>query len=133
MAYSNRSLILIIAPAQGILAQIRILGGSLGIAASSAVLGVTLRSQLAGVVDPDLLNSLENVGDRLNKAQLAALRHAYSDAFNEDMRIGAIVACSAIILAFGAWTKPRDRPTVQERRVQHVKDEVARRRAIYRQ
>ncbi|KAK9426073.1 putative Major facilitator superfamily transporter [Seiridium unicorne] len=117
-------------PAQGILAQFRILGGSLGIAASSAILGVTLRSQLAGVVNLSLLQSLENVGNELTEAQLAAVRHAYSDTFDEDMRIGAIVACISIVLALGAWTNPRGRLTIQERQAQHLKDEMERREAV---
>lgn len=117
------------APAQGILAQIRILGGSLGIAASSAVLGVTLRSQLAGVVDLSLLNSLENVTDKLTDSQITAVRDAYSDAFNSDMRTSAIVACVATVLTLGAFTNPRTRSNVEERREQNLKDEIARRRA----
>ncbi|KAH8199289.1 hypothetical protein TruAng_006525 [Truncatella angustata] len=116
-------------PAQGIIAQIRILGGSLGIAASSAILGTTLRSQLASVVDPKLLNSLENATSQLTSVQLNAVRRAYSEAFNEDMRVCAIVASVSVVLAFGAWTKPSSRPTVQERGAQHLKNEIDRRTA----
>ncbi|ETS83813.1 hypothetical protein PFICI_05689 [Pestalotiopsis fici W106-1] len=118
-----------LSPAQGILAQTRVLGGALGVAASSAVLGVTLRAQLAGVVDSKLLNSLENAASTLTNAQLTAVRHAYSDAFSKDMRIGAIIACAAIVLAFGAWSNPRDRPSVQERGEHRRKEEAERRRA----
>lgn len=118
-----------LSPAQGILAQTRVLGGALGVAASSAVLGVTLRAQLAGVVDSQMLNSLGNATSTLTDAQLIAVRHAYSDAFSKDMRIAAIIACAAVVLAFGAWSKPRDRPTVRERGEHRRKEEAERRRA----
>lgn len=100
----------------------------MGIAASSAILGVTLRSQLAGVVDNSLLSSLENATNMLTEAQLTAVRHAYSDAFDKDMQTAAVVACVAIALTVGAWTNPRSRPTVAERHAQHLKDEIERRR-----
>ncbi|KAI0177838.1 major facilitator superfamily transporter [Pestalotiopsis sp. NC0098] len=116
------------APAQGLLAQTRVLGGALGVAASSAVLGFTVRSQLTGVVDLNLLNNLENATSTMTDAQLAAVRHAYSDAFAKDMLIGAIVACAAFILAFGAWSNPKVRPTVQEHNERHLEEESERRR-----
>lgn len=120
-------LILDIAPAQGILAQIRVLGGSLGIAMSSAVLGTTLRSQLAGVVDFGLLNSLERVMGELSPAQAAAVRQAYSDAFSQYMKIGAIIACVSIPLALLGWT--RERLNLLERIEHNDREEMLRSKA----
>ncbi|KAH8681596.1 major facilitator superfamily transporter [Xylariales sp. PMI_506] len=114
-------------PAQGILAQLRILGGSLGIAASSAILGVTLRAQLTGIVDPSVLGSLEASTSSLTSVQMEAVRQAYSDAFDKDMRVATIVACVGVLLAFGSWT--RDRPDPRERNKQLIKEEVERRKA----
>ncbi|KAI0132005.1 major facilitator superfamily transporter [Xylariales sp. AK1849] len=113
-------------PAQGILSQTRILGGSIGIAASSAVLGVTLRSDLAGIVDPSKLSSLEDNIDILTPDQLNAVRHAYSKSFDKEMRVCAIVASVAVVLTCGGWT--RKRWTVQEHNEQRMKEEIERRK-----
>lgn len=98
------------APAQGILSQMRILGGSLGIAASSAVLGRHLKD----VVDPMALASIEHHTGNYGEDQRQAVSGAYSAAFNEDMHVCAIVGSVGILLAFGVWT--RKRQTIQELR-----------------
>jgi hypothetical protein len=92
-----------IAPAQGILAQIRILGGSMGIAASSAVLG----RHLSGVVDPSQLASIEHHREEYSEDQLQAIRNAFSEAFNYDMWVCAIVSAVGVLLACGVWTRKR--------------------------
>jgi hypothetical protein len=104
------------------------LGGSLGIAASSAVLGTTLRSRLAGIVDFQLLNTLENVMGELSQEQQSAVRGAYSDAFTRYMRICTIIACISIPLTLIGWT--RERVKITDRTQQKTKDEIARRRAL---
>ncbi|KAJ3578121.1 hypothetical protein NPX13_g2447 [Xylaria arbuscula] len=74
------------ASAQGIVAQVRVLGGSLGIAASSAILGVSLHAQVGGLVTSQQIASVGKGGDDLPPGVLVAIRRAYSDAFREDMR-----------------------------------------------
>ncbi|KAI1852480.1 hypothetical protein JX266_002658 [Neoarthrinium moseri] len=111
--------------AQGFLSQTRILGGSLGIAASSAILGASVKSQLAGM-DPRILQAFESSAGALDEAQLDAIRHVYASAFDDDMRVCAIVSCIAVILALGGWS--RNRPTIQERDAMHLKEENERRR-----
>ncbi|KAL2210825.1 putative MFS multidrug transporter [Sarocladium strictum] len=91
------------APAQGILAQIRILGGSMGIAASSAVLG----RHLSGVVDLGQLASIEHHREDYSEDQLQAIRNAFSEAFNYDMWVCAIVSAAGVLLACGVWTRKR--------------------------
>ncbi|KAL7629686.1 hypothetical protein AAE478_001209 [Parahypoxylon ruwenzoriense] len=115
------------APAQGIMAQVRVLGGSVGIAASSVILGVTLRNKV-GTVKASQLSSLEGGGGAgLTEAQLAAIRQAYAAAFNEDMRVCTIVAGVAILLTFGTFS--RKRLTVAERTERQKEEEAERRRA----
>ncbi|OHW92792.1 major facilitator superfamily transporter [Colletotrichum incanum] len=114
------------APAQGIIAQVRILGGSLGIAASTAILGNFIRNDLAGVVSPEYLSSLHGVGMNLTEAQTAAVRQAYTDSFRKDMQVGTILSGIAILLSLGIYR--RNRVTLEEQRQMHIKTEVERRR-----
>ncbi|KAK6852583.1 hypothetical protein PG995_011134 [Apiospora arundinis] len=112
------------APAQGILAQVRILGGSMGIAASSAILG----RHLIDIVDPGKLASIEHHREEFPVEQLLAIRRAYSDAFNEDMRVCTIVSAVGLVLACAVWT--RGRQSMAEMRKQSLVEEVERRRAV---
>lgn len=116
---------LFIAPAQGIIAQLRILGGSLGIAASSAILAVKQQTQLTGIVDPKSLADPDHTP--LTPAQHAAVRQTYSDAFREDMIVAACVSGLALVFAFGAYKK--NRLTLEERRTEQILEETKRRRA----
>ncbi|KAK4042822.1 NADP-dependent 3-hydroxy acid dehydrogenase [Parachaetomium inaequale] len=63
------------ASAQGIVAQVRIFGGSIGIAASSAILGAKTRDGLAGgSVPPEMLARLESDPSALSEEQWASVR-----------------------------------------------------------
>ncbi|KAF9870111.1 major facilitator superfamily transporter [Colletotrichum karsti] len=79
------------APAQGIIAQVRILGGSLGIAASTAILGTKMRQELAGVLKPDQMASIHGGGMDLTQSQATAVRQVYADSFQQDMKVGSIL------------------------------------------
>jgi hypothetical protein len=112
------------AVAQGIVAQARVLGGSIGIAASTAILGVMEYDQLTGVVSESQLASLQASEKMLSPAQLHAIRQAYSDAFNEDMRVCTVVAGVCVLLTIGTFQRnPIDIP---ERRKQQVINEQKR-------
>ncbi|KAI5861659.1 major facilitator superfamily domain-containing protein [Durotheca rogersii] len=126
MLSSLRSSIRDHAPAQGIMAQVRVLGGSIGIAASSVILSVTLGDEV-GVVNSSQLALLESDHSREAEMQLTAIRGRYSDAFNTDMRVCTIVASVAILFTFGTFT--RNRLTVAERRELQKLNEAARREA----
>ncbi|KAI1498156.1 major facilitator superfamily transporter [Biscogniauxia marginata] len=115
------------ATAQGIMAQVRVLGGSIGIAASSAILGVTLRERFGGSVQLQQLSSLEGGGSGMTQDQLIAIRQVYSDAFSEDMRVCTIIAGISILLTFGTFS--RTRLNVAERRQEQIQEEVRRRKA----
>ena len=92
----------------------RVFGGSIGIAASTAILGVTERRQLAGIVTEEQLTNLQTAARTFTEEQLYAVRQAYSDAFNEDLRVCAIVAGICILVTLGAFR--RDPQPVMERR-----------------
>ncbi|KAI2628940.1 major facilitator superfamily transporter [Xylaria nigripes] len=110
------------APAQGIVAQIRVFGGSLGIAASSAILGVSLQAEVGGNVASQQAIFLENGGASLTSNELAAIRRAYADAFQKDMRVCTIVTGTALIWALGTYN--RKRLSRSKRRERQVREEV---------
>ncbi|KAJ9155023.1 Major facilitator superfamily transporter [Pleurostoma richardsiae] len=112
------------APAQGILAQVRILGGSLGIAASSAILGVRQRADLAGEVP---LSALQGDQHGLSPEQLRLVRATYNDVFTETMKVCAVVAGIGILFALGTFR--HNRLTPEEQRKAQVRAEVERRKA----
>ncbi|KAI1336045.1 major facilitator superfamily transporter [Xylariaceae sp. FL0016] len=118
------------ATAQGIVAQVRVLGGSIGIAASSAILGVIMRTRFGGDISPGQLAALESgatetLGSGLD---LEAARQAYANAFSKDMKVCAIVSGIAILTSLGTFS--RNRPTPEEHRKRQIKDEADRKQAV---
>ncbi|KAF3066534.1 putative MFS-type transporter C16A3.17c [Daldinia childiae] len=114
------------APAQGLMAQVRVLGGSIGIAASSAILGVKLQEQSGpGQLGEVLL--FESGNESQQEAQLEATILAYAGAFKEDMRVCTIIGAVAILLTFGTFS--RNRLTVAERRAQQMIERFGRKKA----
>ncbi|KAF6807597.1 major facilitator superfamily transporter [Colletotrichum plurivorum] len=114
------------APAQGIMAQVRILGGSIGIAASTAILGTVVREQPAGTLESEQLWSAHRPGTELTKAQVTALRQVYAYSFQQDMKVGAILSGIAILVSLGAYR--RDRVSIENQRQLHIRAEMERRR-----
>ncbi|KAB5540429.1 hypothetical protein GE09DRAFT_1004881, partial [Coniochaeta sp. 2T2.1] len=95
------------APAQGIIAQMRILGGSIGIAASSAILGVKTRNQLSGILSPSQLRGLAGQMSTLTPEQATAVRVAYTDALKEDMVVCCAVLAVGFFLTCGVYRQSR--------------------------
>ncbi|PQE08806.1 major facilitator superfamily transporter protein [Rutstroemia sp. NJR-2017a WRK4] len=112
------------AVAQGITSQARIFGGSIGIAASTAVLGATQRRELTGIVSPEQLASLQSAAASFTSAQLEAVRQAYSDAFHGDMKVCAIVTGACVLVALGTYQ--RNPPTLEERAIEQKAEEEER-------
>ena len=114
-----------LAPAQGIIAQLRILGGSVGIAASSAILGVKVRDQLTGILTPDQLRGLAGQMSTLTPQQHAAVRVAYTDALKEDMIVCCDILAVAFFLTLGVYQK--NRVSIEEKQRLRVIEERKRR------
>ncbi|KAF7918915.1 hypothetical protein EAE99_008640 [Botrytis elliptica] len=112
------------AVAQGITSQARILGGSIGIAASTAILSLAQQTQLTGIVSPEQLASLEYSAKTMTYAQLHAVRQAYSDSFSEDMIVCAIVASVCVIVTIG--TRKKNAVTIEQRLREQIAEEVQR-------
>jgi hypothetical protein len=107
-------------------AQARILGGSIGIAASTAMLGVKITTQLAGIVSPEQIASLHGGHGTLSETQLLAVRQAYSDAFRDSLKVGSALAGLALIASLGTFQKKR--LSLGAIRQVQVADEIQRRR-----
>ena len=114
------------AVAQGIMAQARVLGGSIGIAASTAILGVTEGQELSGIPQ-SAIASLQSSRDSLTRQQYRAIQQAYADSFSEIMRVTAIIAC--VTFVFSLATYQRHPMTMAENarlKMQQYSDEAAR-------
>ncbi|KAI1131292.1 major facilitator superfamily transporter [Nemania abortiva] len=116
------------APAQGIVAQVRVFGGSLGIAASSAILQISLRAQVGGSATSQQISSVEGGGTNLAPSELAAIRRGYANAFREDMKVCTIIASIALLWALGTYS--RQRLSRAEQREQRVGEEIERRKGV---
>lgn len=107
------------AVAQGLTAQARVFGGSIGIAASTAILAVKENSRN---IPPGAQSQLDSVGPE----DLNNLRHAYGQAFQQVMWVSAIV--SAIAFAFAVLTYKKDLPDLQDRVLEQMRVEAERRK-----
>lgn len=98
------------ASAQGILAQVRILGGSIGIAVSSMILGAKM-SHLGGGLDPNQLTHSEAGISGLTPEQQNAVRVVYTEALRDGMIVcGALMALAMVC---GAATYKKGRLSVE--------------------
>ncbi|RFN46595.1 hypothetical protein FIE12Z_9171 [Fusarium flagelliforme] len=114
------------APAQGILSQVRLLGGSLGIATSSALLNEKSSQYLAGVLTPYEQATIGSSETPLSNSQWSAVRYTYAGAFKVEMKVATAVAACSVISAFGAFRKQR--LLIAEQRAAVVSEEATRRR-----
>jgi len=113
------------ATAQGIIAQGRTFGSSLGIAVSSAIL-----ARKAQAVDPSLRLALFHgaIDDAMPPEQLTAIREIYANAFKDDMLVGVAMAAAAVICTGALFARQR-RP-VLEQRAHKIGEEAYRRRQL---
>lgn len=100
--------------AQGIAAQIRIFGGSIGVAASNAIFNTTCATQLIGILTRDQIQALQTntrILNTLDAAAREAVRLAYADSFRQSLRICIYV--SAVSLVVAAFTYQRHPPLME--------------------
>lgn len=116
--------------AQGIVAQARILGGSIGIAASTAILAARQLSQLItpGIATATQLASLQTSEGGMTIEQLEKVRATWSDAFNDDMRVCCIIAGICILVTLGAWR--REAPSLEEMKRRQEEEEEERLKGV---
>lgn len=88
------------AVAQGIVAQLRIFGGSIGIASGFLVFNSNVQHTLSGVLTPEQLDEFYRTPaaiSRLPAAQQLAVRQVYVSSFNTDMRICAGISAACLL------------------------------------
>ncbi|KAL6793529.1 major facilitator superfamily domain-containing protein [Trichoderma sp. SZMC 28013] len=85
------------ASAHGILAQARILGGSLGIAVSTLFLHTEVINRLPDILTPDELDFMEGDMKNLVGDSLEAVKKAYVSAFHKSITTAAVAACLAVL------------------------------------
>ncbi|KAL4971259.1 major facilitator superfamily domain-containing protein [Aspergillus desertorum] len=93
---------------QGIVSQVRVFGGSIGVAAANAVTRVECHRDLQGILSGlqiDALQSSPKIIDSLNASQAAAVRQAYSDAFSQSLRICVYMSAAAFVAALFTWQR----------------------------
>ncbi|KAI3401350.1 hypothetical protein diail_11434 [Diaporthe ilicicola] len=115
------------APAQGVIAQSRMLGGSIGIAMSSAILAVEERKHDGGLAQISVRSSLENSHYTSRSVPDAAIREAYNDSFTQTMEVCAIVAGVGVLLTLGTYR--RNRGSLEDQRDRQIRAENERREA----
>jgi hypothetical protein len=94
------------ATAQGIIAQLRILGGSLGIAASTAILAEKTRAQLSDL-SPEQLSNLAAPEANLTPMQESAVRFAYTASLREEMSVCLGILVLAFLITFSMYQPNR--------------------------
>lgn len=95
------------ATAQGIIAQLRILGGSIGIAASTAILAAKTRAQLSGILSPAQLSNLAANEATLTPVQYKAVRIVYTDSLEDEMKVCFGILLVALIFTLGVYRRNR--------------------------
>ncbi|KAL8808018.1 MAG: hypothetical protein Q9182_000296 [Xanthomendoza sp. 2 TL-2023] len=117
-----------VAAAQGALSQARILGGSIGLAMATIVLNNRISDNLAGVVDPLGIKSIQqsvNAVVTLSPTNQALVRRAYSDAFNEQMRICAYLSAAGLLISLATYQKaPPSVAAMREKQKMRVEDHI---------
>jgi hypothetical protein len=79
---------------------------------------VTERRELTGVVPASQLASLQSSADAPSPAQWQAVQQAYSDSFNVALRVCAIIATVAVLIAIASFQ--RNSPDVAEINKQQI-------------
>ncbi|KAK0629943.1 major facilitator superfamily transporter [Bombardia bombarda] len=113
------------ASAQGIIAQVRILGGSLGIAASTAILAVEMRSDIASVVSLEQLSNPASAVWTLSPEQSDAIRTVYTNSFHRAMIACCGVLVFGMICTLGIYR--RNRLSIEELHKERYREERERR------
>ncbi|PWY68668.1 MFS general substrate transporter [Aspergillus heteromorphus CBS 117.55] len=96
------------APAQGLVAQSRVLGGNIGLAIATVILNQHLVSDLQGILSDSQLNDLRHsltAIRSLDPHDVEAVRASFADAFHSQMEVSMFVAAAALLAALCTWKR----------------------------
>lgn len=119
--YHRLSLMYTLAPSlavsMGALTQVRVLGGTIGLAICSTVLKNHVRSRLlessTSIITPKQLQLISGslaVIDTFPPSQQAAIRTAFAEGYNRQMRIMTVFSGAALLTSLLIW-EPKPRKT----------------------
>ncbi|XWW95698.1 hypothetical protein V2A60_003665 [Cordyceps javanica] len=112
-------------PAHGIVAQMRILGGSIGIATASILLRNQITEALGGQVSPEDMGVFSGRLEDVDPEKQLAVIAAYSAAFQTGMRISTIIAGIAVLFSVLGFRQTR--LDMNEQRAKLFREEESRR------
>ncbi|KAI4159145.1 MAG: hypothetical protein LQ342_006849 [Letrouitia transgressa] len=106
--------------AMGAITQVRVLGGTIGLAICTAVLNEHVRSQLTSVLPPlQITNILQSVSSisRLDATAEKAVRQVFAEGYSQQMRIMTYFSAVVFLVSLLVWERQprRVEPTPAEK------------------
>jgi hypothetical protein len=92
-----------IASAQGLQSQARILGGNIGLAIATIILNSHLTSDLAGILTPQQINDVRrslNAIETFTAPEIAAVAESFAQAFKTQLQACAGVSTACLLFCF---------------------------------
>lgn len=96
------------AVAQGLQAQLRILGGNIGLAVATIILNARLNADLSGVLTPEQLSGLKRslkTLSLLNPSEKAAVGASFANSFRYQILVCLGVACLGLCSCALIWQR----------------------------
>lgn len=93
---------------QGIVSQVRVLGGSIGVATGNIMFLRQARRDLRDLLSPQQIVEIQSspsIAETLSSAQANAVSLAYSDSFNQTMRICTYLAAACIVASLFTYQR----------------------------
>lgn len=114
------SLIRCAAVAQGLLNQLRVLGGSIALAVATIIFNGIAVQRLSSVVTPDELRQLQanpKSAYNLTLDKQIAVREVFVQSFTSQLRVCTYVMIPSVLIALLAYQ--RHPPDIKKRKVEH--------------
>ena len=97
-----------IASAQGLMSQSRVLGGNIGLAVATIIFNSHLTSDLAGILTPQQISDCRrslNVIATFTPREAAAVAGSFANAFKSQMQVCMGVAAASLVVCFFGWQR----------------------------
>ncbi|EMC99586.1 hypothetical protein BAUCODRAFT_57376, partial [Baudoinia panamericana UAMH 10762] len=91
---------------QGVVAQMRIFGGAIGVAASNAMFNAVCAYQLVGILTPQEITDLRTntaIINSLDETKRHAVRIAYSVSYDKSLKVCAYIAAVSVVVSLFIW------------------------------
>lgn len=99
---------ILLASAQGLQSQARLLGGNIGLALATIILNIHLNADLKGILTPaqisDLRHSL-NAIEHFSPREIAAVAESFAHAFKTQLQVCTGVATASLLFGLMAWQR----------------------------